>query len=146
MPDCCKPFAREAERLRGERDDLRAENERLRAALRDHDSCVVCEAALVPYDGPLHCEDCIVEDEHYYAWQDRRSALSESEGHMTLDEWISGRAHWFVHVHGGRQNAVKRGGAIVALRALLREAAERGVAAGHNPAARLMAGQPARGT
>jgi hypothetical protein len=58
---------------------LEAEVERLRAALRDADTCVVCEAALVPYDGPLHCEDCIVTDDHYYAWQERRSTSAKNE-------------------------------------------------------------------
>ncbi len=57
-------------------DIVNAEVERLRAALRDWESCVVCEALLIPHDGPMHCEDCIVDDEHYYAWQERRGATS----------------------------------------------------------------------
>lgn len=85
MPSMYADMLETQSRYGAEMTRLRAEVARLRAALRDHDTCVVCEASLVPHDGPLHCEDCIVTDDHYYAWQDRRSALaprpSESGDH-----------------------------------------------------------------
>lgn len=78
-------------RLAAEVERLRAENERLRAAVRDYDTCVVCEASLVPHDGPMHCEDCIVTDDHYYAWQARRGGSPSSSPEPAHDAKEKGR-------------------------------------------------------
>lgn len=47
---------------------------------------------------------------------------------MNAADWIDGRARWFVNVHGGRANAVKRGEAIELLKLLLSDAYGRGAA------------------
>jgi hypothetical protein len=51
----------------------------------DPNECVVCKAQLLPPSEPPHCDDCIVTDEHYCAWEGADSrALTESFGSTEL--------------------------------------------------------------
>lgn len=47
-----------------------AERDALRERLAKFETCIVCEAFLLPPDIPPHCEDsCIVEEEHEAEWE-----------------------------------------------------------------------------